>query len=74
MSDAEAQSESEAVLALVRRLVEEGKTFSIALEDDSVLEAALARAKAVGMLKAASMANCKRWVYVKDKGPVCVEW
>ncbi len=72
MQGAKGESELEAVVAMVTKLVREKQPFSLRLESEATVAAArTAAAKVEGF--AAAGPPCKRWVYVPNHGMVCVE-
>jgi hypothetical protein len=61
------------LIALVRQLVADGKSFSIALEhpQDPIVETAKKQVRNFSL--AQGDGNCIQWVYVPSRGLVCVK-
>jgi hypothetical protein len=74
MAPSKNRNDDEAVVDLVRRLVGQGKAFSISIEnpDDPIVERARNAAGDKGFLDSDD-GNCTKWVYVPGVGNVCVE-
>lgn len=61
------------LIALVRKLAAEGKTFSIALEPGEAAIVDKAKQSTHYFSVERSIGDCIQWVYVPGKGLVCVK-
>ena len=65
--------DGEEALALIERLVSNGQVFSVSVEGKDLLVAKATAAASHEMKAAPGDGHCIQWVYVPERGLVCVK-